>query len=258
MLATASLTPAEFRRACREGRYCGTSRGAAPGYLQCNLVVLEERYAYDFLLYCQRNQRACPVLEVCDAGDPEPRELAPGADLRTDLPRYAIYRQGVREPDVNEIRTYWNERSVAFLIGSGISFDQALEEAGVQTTKDRWVLRCAVSTRPAGIFCGNLVVTMRWLTPDQAIKAVQVTARFPYNHGAPIHIGDPGAIGADLSNPLFGEPVERVPDDVVPVFWACGVTPQEAALKARVDLMLTHAPAHGFVTDRKAREFALP
>ena len=243
---------------CRDGRYDGLTRGVALGYLQCNLVVLRRQYAYDFLVYCQRNQRACPVLEICDAGDPEPRELAPGADLRTDLPRYAVYRGGVRGPDVTDARDLWQPDSVAFLIGSGISFDRALEDAGVPTTQNRWVLRTSIPTKPAGPFRGNQVVTMRWLSPEQSIRAVQVTSRYPFNHGAPIHIGNPSEIGADLQRPLVGRAVDGVPDGVVAVFWACGVTPQEAAIAAKPDLMFTHAPAHGFVTDHEAKDFALP
>ena len=228
------------------------------GYVQCNLVVLRERYAYEFLLYCQRNQRACPVLEVTDTGNPEPRRLAPGADLRTDLPRYAVYRHGRRNRDTTDVRNLWRDDFVAFLIGSGITFDQALEEAGVRTTKDRWVLRTGLPTERAGRFRGPLVVTMRWLEARDAITATQVTARFPFNHGAPLHIGDPSAIEADLARPYFGPPVAAVPSDVVPVFWACGVTPQEAALQAGIDIMITHSPGHGFVTDLTARELALP
>ena len=243
---------------CREGQYEGLTRGVALGYLQCNLVVVAQSHAYDFLVYCQRNQRACPVLEICDAGDPQPRELAPGADLRTDLPRYAVYREGVRGPDVTDARDLWRPDLVAFLIGSGISFDQPLEDAGVPTGQNRWVLRTSLPTKPAGPFRGNMVVTMRWLSPEQSIRAVQVTSRFPFNHGAPIHIGNPSEIGADLEHPLVGRPVDRAPDGVVAVFWACGVTPQEAAIAAKLDLMLTHAPAHGFVTDRKAKDFAVP
>jgi uncharacterized protein YcsI (UPF0317 family) len=145
-----------------------------------------------------------------------------------------------------------------FLIGSGITFDQALERAGVPTKENRWVLRTTMPTVPAGRFKGPLVVTMRWLTPEQAIVATQVSARFPLTHGAPIHIGDPSQIGADLTNPLFGPPVKTIPKGIVPVFWACGVTPQEAALKARIDLMITHAPAHGFITDILADQFCIP
>ena len=258
-IATAELAaPTGVRLACREGRHRGTTRGLALGYVQCNLAIIRRRHAYDFLLYCQRNQRACPVLEVTDVGDPEPRQLAPGADLRTDLPRYAVYRHGRRLADVDSIKDLWQDDFVAFLIGSGITFDAALEEAGVPTTKDRWVLRTTVPTEPAGPFQGPLVVTMRWLRPEHAILATQVTARFPFNHGAPVHIGDPAAIGADLANPCFGPPVAAVPQSAVPVFWACGVTPQEAAIAAGIDVMITHSPGHGFVTDLKASELALP
>jgi uncharacterized protein YcsI (UPF0317 family) len=252
------LTPAQQARlAIRAGRHTGTTRGLAPGYVQTNLVVLEQALAYDFLLYCQRNPRACPLLEVTDAGDPEPRRLGPGADLRTDLPRYAVYRNGVRQADVPDILDLWRDDHVAFLIGSGISFDHALEQAGVPTGRDRWVLRSTLPTEPAGRFRGPLAVTMRWLTPAQAITAVQVTARFPFSHGPPIHIGDPRAIGADLAHPYFGPPVERVPADLVALFWACGVTPQATAMAAGID-MIAHAPAHGFVTDLRAETLALP
>ena len=258
-IAKAELaSPGNVRLACREGRQTGTTRGLAMGYVQCNLVILRETYAYEFLLYCQRNHRACPVLEVTDTGNAEPRRLAPAADLRTDLPRYAVYREGTRHEDVHDITDLWQDDFVAFLIGSGISFDQALEDAGVPTTRDRWVLRTALPTEPAGRFRGRMVVTMRWLAPEQAIIATQVTARFPFNHGAPLHIGDPAAIGADLTNPYFGPPVDEVPPSVVPVFWACGVTPQEAAIAAGIDVMITHCPGHGFVTDLLARDLATP
>ena len=244
------------RRDIREKRHTGTTRGLAMGYVQCNLAVVPRADAFDFLLYCQRNHRACPVLEVCDPGDPEPKRLAAGADLRTDLPCYAVYRAGERLDDVTDLRALWRDDLVAFLIGSGITFDDALERAGVPTDKDRWVLRSTIPTVPAGRFRGDMIVTMRWLTPQQAIRATQVSSRFPLNHGAPIHVGDPHAIGADLARPLFGPPVERVPDGLVAVFWACGVTPQQAALDAKVELLLAHAPAHGFITDVLAEELA--
>ncbi|MCY4597623.1 MAG: DUF1445 domain-containing protein [Bryobacterales bacterium] len=251
-------SPSEARLACRNGAHAGTTRGVAMGYVQCNLVVLRKAHAYDFLLYCQRNQRACPVLEVLNAGSPEPKRLAPGADLRTDLPRYAVYREGIRLADTTDISELWQDDFVAFLIGSGITFDQALEDAGVPTAKDRWVLRTELPTEPAGRFRGPMVVTMRWLQPEQAIVATQVTARFPFNHGAPLHVGDPSAIGANLRDPYFGPPVDEIPPSVVPVFWACGVTPQEAAIAAEIDIMITHSPGHGFVTDLRASELALP
>lgn len=256
---TLALTPAQqARKDIREGRHRGTSRGLAMGYVQCNVVILPEPLAYEFLLYCQRNQKSCPIIEVLDTGSWEPKRSAPGADLRTDVPRYAIYRQGKKVSEETDIKRLWQGNFVAFLIGSGITFDQALERAGVPTGKDRWVLRSRLPTVPAGRFHGDMVVTMRWLTPEQAIIATQVTSRFPFNHGAPLHIGDPAKIGADLANPMFGGPVPAMPPGLVPVFWGCGVTPQAAAEAAKIDLMITHAAGHSFVTDIKADEFCVP
>jgi uncharacterized protein YcsI (UPF0317 family) len=253
-----AVTPATMpeservRRDIRAGRIRGTSRGLAPGFVQCNLAIMPKAFAFEFLLYCQRNPRACPVLEVTDPGDPVPRRLAPGADLRTDCARYSVFVDGIRQDDRTDLHDIWRDDLVAFLIGSGITFDAALERAGVPTTRDRWVLRTTQPTEPAGPFRGDLIVTMRWLTPAQAIVATQVSARFPLNHGAPIHIGDPAAIGADLARPLFGGPVPALPADRTPVFWACGVTPQSAAEAARLPLFITHAAAHSFITDRTA------
>ncbi len=253
------MTPAQKARLdIRERRHTGTTRGLALGYVQCNLAIVPQALAFEFLLYCQRNTRACPVLEVCDPGDPEPKQLAPGADLRTDLPRYAVYRRGERLEDVADLYTLWRKDLVAFLIGSGITFDGALERAGVPTHRYRWVLNSRIPTVPAGRFRGDMVVTMRWLTPEQAITATQVSSRFPFNHGAPIHIGDPAGIGADLAQPLFGGPVPPLPQGLIPVFWACGVTPQQAALEAKIDFLIAHAPAHGFITDLEADRFELP
>lgn len=252
-------SPAELaRQEIRAGRYAGTSRGLALGYVQCNLVVIRSALAFDFLLYCQRNQRACPVIEVLERGEWVPKFSAPTADLRTDLPRYSIYRNGRRVTEETQIKRLWRRDFVSFLIGSGITFDDALQRAGVPTDKHRWALRCTLPTQPAGRFHGNMVVTMRWLTPGQAVIATQVTSRFPFNHGAPIHIGDPRQIGADLENPMFGGPVPRMPAGLVPVFWACGVTPQAAAESAKIDLMITHSPGHSFVTDIKADQFCIP
>lgn len=257
-LKTMLSPPQQARLDIREGRHTGSTHGVALGYIVCNLVVIRQALAQEFMLYCQRNPKACPVLEVTDPGSFEPKQFAPGADLRTDLARYAIYRDGVREEDRSDIEDLWEDDFVAFLIGSGISFDQALERAGVPTTRNRWAVRTTIPTVPAGCFHGPLVVTMRWLTPEQAITAVQVTSRFPACHGAPIHIGDPAQIGADLANPLFGPPVPPIPKGLVSVFWPCGVTPQEAALAAKVDLMITHAPGHAFITDVKADRFCIP
>jgi uncharacterized protein YcsI (UPF0317 family) len=249
MTAPALLESQRVRQEIRAGRITGTSRGLAHGFVQTNLAILPKDYAFEFLLYCQRNQRACPVLEVTDPGNPVPGKLAPTADLRTDCARYAIYRNGVRVEDRTDIADLWRDDLVSFLIGSGISIDGALENAGVPTHKDRWVLRTTLPTEPAGPFHGNMIVTMRWLTSQQAITATQVTARFPFNHGVPIHLGDPAEIGAEVEKPLFGGPVPPTPKGIVPVIWACGVTPQSAAENAKLPLFIAHAPAHSFITD---------
>lgn len=248
--------PAQVRMACRENLFDRPTRGAALGWVHCNLVVLDATHAYEFLLFCQRNHRACPVLEVCDRGSPEPGRLAPGCDLRTDLARYSVFANGHRLGERDDISDLWTPNSVAFLIGSGITFDGALRSAGVQTDHHRWIVNTAIDTRPAGPFHGKLVATMRWLTAAEAIKATQVSSRFPQNHGAPIHIGDPRDIGAELDTPLFGGSVGEIPKGMIPVFWACGVTPQNAALAAKLDLVITHAPAHGLPVDIRADELA--
>jgi len=252
------MTPAqEARLAMRRGEWTGPTKHKVPGYVKCNLVVLPRADAYDFLVFCVRNPKPCPVIEVTEPGDPEPRVSAPGADLRTDLPKYAVYRDGVRDDDVTEIRDLWRDDSVAFLIGSGMTFDDPLERAGVPKTTT-WLLNTGIETVPAGKFHGNMVVTMRLMTPQQAVIACQLTSRFPYNHGAPVHLGDPSAIGADLSRPIVGEPLQGIPQGAMPVFWACGVTPQQVALASKPGLMVTHAPAHSFVTDLKADEICIP
>ncbi|MBI2192108.1 MAG: DUF1445 domain-containing protein [Planctomycetes bacterium] len=245
------------RLAMRRGEWTGPTKHTLPGYVKCNLVVLPKADAYDFIVFCLRNPKPCPVLEVTDPGDPEPRLSAPGADLRTDLPRYSVYRNGLREGDVTDVRQLWREDSVAFLIGSGMTWDDPLERAGVPKMKT-WVLETKLQTVPAGRFHGPVVVTMRCMTPAQAVIACQLTARFPMNHGSPLHFGDPAAIGADLEHPIVGQPVKEIPAGLVPVFWACGVTPQWVALASKPELMITHAPGHSFVTDLLADQICLP
>lgn len=248
----------QARLAMRRGEWTGPTVYKIPGHVQCNLVVLPKADAYEFLLYCQRNPRPCPLIDVTDPGDPTPRLAAPDADLRTDLPRYAVYRRGIRCDDVTDIRALWREDSVGFLIGSSLTFDDALERAGVPKSQEVWVLDTTLPTTPAGKFQGPMVVTMRWMTPAQAVIAGQLTGRFPFNHGAPIHLGDPHAIGADLDHPIYGEPVKTIPNGVMPVFWACGVTPQRVAITTKPELMITHAPGHAFITDLRADQVCIP
>lgn len=240
------------RALIRQGQLSGSSRAMALGFLQCNLAILPHSEAGDFWDYCRRNARACPVLEVTEPGQSQPRRLAPGADLRTDCARYAVWIDGQRQSDRLDIKDLWRPDLVSFLIGSGITFDGAFEDAGIPTHSHRWVLTTTMPTEGVGRFEGPLIVTMRWLRAEQVDLASRISARFPHNHGAPIHIGDPAAIGANLMEPLFGGPVPALPAGLVPVFWACGVTPQAAAQAAALPLFIAHAPAHSFITDVRA------
>ncbi|HUV09117.1 MAG TPA: DUF1445 domain-containing protein [Spirochaetia bacterium] len=253
------MTPAqEARMAMRRGEWRGPTVYRVPGYVQTNLVVLAKQEAYDFLVYCQRNARACPVIEVTDPGDPEPRHSAKGADLRSDLPLYSVYRNGSKEGDVEDIRSLWQPDHVCFLLGSSLSFDEALVRAGVARSEQVWAYDTDIQTVPSGRFHGPLVVTMRLMKPGQAVTATQLTSRYVYTHGAPIHFGSPEAIGIDLGKPIFGDPLQEIPSGMVPVFWACGVTPQRAALKSGVPLLISHAPGHGFITDISSDRFCIP
>jgi len=256
----ASLTPAELRRACREGRWDRPTAGAANGRVQANLMIVPQEAAFDFLLFCQRNPKPCPVIEVVEAGKVEPA-CAPGADLRTDLPRYRVYRDGKLAEERTDVRALWREDLVSFLIGCSFSFEEALAAAGVplrhvEACCNVPMYRTARQTAPAGRFRGPLVVSMRPIPAGLVPRAVQVTARFERVHGAPVHAGAPQALGIrDLGRPDFGDPVE-IRDGEIPVFWACGVTPQAAALASGLPFCITHAPGHMFVTDLVNAELA--
>ena len=250
--------PADVRAAIRRGDWTGPTAGLAPAFTQANLVVLPEADAFDFLRFCVRNPKPCPVLEVCDPGSPEPAGLAPGADLRTDLPRYRVWLDGELAGEVTDVRGEWREDLVAFLIGCSFTFERALLDAGlpvrhVEQGVNVPMYRTARACRPAGRFSGPLVVSMRPMTPEQAERAAEITARFPDVHGAPVHDGDPAELGIkDLDAPDYGDPVQ-VRDGEIPVFWACGVTPQAVAVASRPELMITHAPGHMFVSDQRDR-----
>jgi uncharacterized protein YcsI (UPF0317 family) len=248
-----TMTPARVRAACRDGSLDRPTSGLADGFVQANLMVVPRQAAFDFLLFCQRNPKPCPLVEVVEAGQVEPR-CAPGADLRTDLPRYRVYRDGRLAEERAEVRDLWTDDLVAFLIGCSFSFEEALSEAGVplrhvEACSNVPMYRTAVPTVPAGRFHGPLVVSMRPIPASQVPLAVRVTARFERVHGAPVHVGEPAALGiADLARPDYGEPVE-IRAGELPVFWACGVTPQAAALASRLPFCITHAPGFMFVTD---------
>lgn len=245
-------TPAGARAAFRSG-VAETTAGQAPGYVQANLVSLPRADAYDFLLFAQRNPKPCPVLDVTEPGMPS-TGLAPGADLRTDLPRYRVWRDGALAEEPTEVGHVWREDLVTFLIGCSFTFEAALAEAGIPLRHNEQgrIVPMYVTNRecrPAGKLGGPMVVSMRPVPADRVATAVRVTAQVPAVHGAPVHIGAPDALGiADLDKPDFGEPVEFQPGDI-PVFWACGVTPQAALIRSKVRFAITHAPAHMLITD---------
>ncbi|MFG0332462.1 MAG: putative hydro-lyase [Maioricimonas sp. JB049] len=254
-------SPEDVRWLARTGKLTGPTSGLAPGFTQANLVILPREEAFPFLLFCQRNPRPCPVLEVTEPGDPVPRQYAPSADLRTDLPRYRIWRDGELAGESTDITDLWRDDFVSFLIGCSFTFEAALLDAGLPVRHIEQgcnvpMYRTSIACTPARPFAGNLVVSMRPFLPPQAIQAVQITSRFPAVHGAPVHFGDPAQIGiTDLSRPDFGDAVD-IRQGETPVFWACGVTPQVALLQARLPLAITHSPGCMFVSDRRDAELA--
>jgi uncharacterized protein YcsI (UPF0317 family) len=250
----AHVIGSEVRQQARAGSLTGPTAGLALGFVQANLVVAPKELAFDFLLFCQRNPKPCPLLEVTEPGDPEPRFTAPGADLRTDLPRYRVFKNGELVDEPKDLLNYWREDLVGFLIGCSFTFESALLQAGlpvrhIEAGVNVPMYRTNIACQPAGIFHGPMVVSMRPMTPQQALQATRICSRFPRVHGAPVHFGNPGAIGvSDLDRPDFGDSVP-IHAGEVPVFWACGVTPQAVAIEAKPALLITHKPGHMFVTD---------
>ncbi len=253
--------PRAVRESIRRGDWGDPTAGACLGHVQANLVVLPRDLAYDFLVFCQRNPKPCPLLEVTDPGSHEPVLTAPGADLRRDLPRYRIYRDGRLETDVSDLMAVWGDDLVSFLLGCSFTFEAAMLRAGVPVRhlEEGKNVPMYITTRPcipAGVFHGPLVVSMRPIPRELIPRAVHATARFPAAHGGPVHVGDPSSLGIqDLTRPDFGDPVS-IRDGEIPLFWACGVTPQAVAMQAKPSLMITHAPGHMFVTDLRDEALA--
>ena len=246
--------PREVRRAIRRGEHSGHTAGLAPGYVQGNVCILPREYAEEFALFCERNPKPCPLLAASRPGEARLPLLGEDLDIRTDVPRYRVFRDGERVTEVGDIRALWREDLVAFVLGCSFSFEQALLEAGlrlryVEEGKNVPMYRTSIDTAPAGRFRGKLVVSMRPFKPADAIRAIEITSRYPRVHGAPVHLGRPDLIGIeDLTRPWAGDPTE-VREDELPLFWACGITPQSVVLDARPSLCITHAPGHMLVTD---------
>lgn len=246
--------PHRFRQLVRRKDFKGPTSGQCGEYAQANLVIIPSAYAEDFLRFCVRNPKACPLLGVGERGQWNIPSLGHDLDLRTDIPGYNVYRDGVLSEQPDEIVDLWYDDLVAFAIGCSFSFEHMLmqERIGLRHVEEGVnvpMYRTDIANVQAGRFAGQLVVSMRPMSGRHAIRAVQVTSRFPSVHGAPVHLGSPHAIGiADLSRPDYGSAV-TIFEDEVPVFWACGVTPQSAIEAARLPLAITHRPGHMLVTD---------
>lgn len=256
----AILAPFKARSRFAGGLVSPTS-GWCRGYTQANIISLPRTVAYDFLLFAQRNPKPCPVLDVLDAGDVRGPLL--DGDVRTDIPLYRVYRNGRFDDEPTDVGGVWREDLVTFLLGCSFTFEHSLVEAGVPVRhidagSNVPMYRTARECRPAGMFHGPLVVSMRAIPAAQVADAVRVTSRYPAVHGAPVHVGDPAALGiADLDQPDYGDPPVVKPGDV-PVFWACGVTPQAAVVASAPELAITHAPGHMLITDARDSEYVVP
>ncbi|NGO44825.1 putative hydro-lyase [Streptomyces ureilyticus] len=251
-------SPDEARTRFRSGM-SGPTAGCAAGHTQANLISVPADWAYEMLLFCQRNPKPCPVLDVTDAGS-WTTVLAPGADLRTDLPRYRVWEHGELVEEPTDVLAHWRDDLVSFLIGCSFTFEWALTEAGVplrHLEQGRNVSMYVTSRqcRPAGRLHGPMVVSMRPVPPEHLAAAIRETSLLPAVHGSPVHCGEPGGLGIeDLARPDFGDPVDAGPDDI-PVFWACGVTPQAAVMASRPPFAITHAPGQMFITDARDEQY---
>lgn len=245
----------------RAGRHRDVTSGLAPAIVQANLAILPQEYASDFLRFCQLNPKPCPLIGMTEPGDPMLPMLGEDIDLRTDLPAYRVFEDGVETAEVNEIGDYWRDDLVGFAMGCSLSFEAALSDAGLPLRRYEYGMKvCAyrttIETAPAGPFRGGMVVSMRSFTPENAIRAIQITSRFPDVHGAPVHFGDPDAIGiADILKPEYGG-WATIPEGDVPVFWACGITPQVALEYAKPSFCITHKAGHMLITDKLNAELA--
>jgi uncharacterized protein YcsI (UPF0317 family) len=254
-----ATSPERARAAIRAGEWTATTTGLCGGYVQANLAILPAALAAEFTEFCRANPRPLPLLEATEPGVPDRLRTAPGADLRTDVPRYRVYRHGELDTEPTSIEALWRDDFVAFLLGCSFSAEEALQSAGVrlrhlESGTGVAMFRTSRRCEPAGRFHGPVVVSMRTIAEDQVERARAVTAKLPFAHGAPLHSGDPSVLGiTDLAAPDWGDPMPLEPGEV-PVFWACGVTPQAVLAEVRPEIAITHAPGHMFVTDLRVTE----
>jgi uncharacterized protein YcsI (UPF0317 family) len=255
------LSPREIRAIIRQGAWDNNTASLALGYAQANVYIFPYQYAFDFFFFCHRNPKPCPVLEVLEPGRYEIDYLAPGADIRTDLPRYTVFHNGSIKETKTDIKDIWQEDFVTFFLGCSFAFEEALLRAHipVRHIEEGKIVPMYITNIPCrdgGIFHGPLIVSMRPIPDDKVMRAVQITSRYPFVHGAPVHLGSPERIGiGDLSRPDFGEAVE-MREGEIPVFWACGLTPRAALLHAKPSICISHAPGCMFISDVANEELA--
>lgn len=252
----ADMEPYAIRKLIREGKITTPTAGMCAGYAQANLVILPKELAYDFILFAQRNPKSCPILEVSDVGDKKLKFLGQDIDITKDIPKYRIYKNGILSEEYTSVENFWREDFVSFLIGCSFSFESELIEANIpiRHIEEKCNVPMYITNIdcvPAGIFNGKMVVSMRPLSYDNIVKSVLVSGEMPRVHGAPVHIGDPSIIGIkDINKPDFGDSV-TIKEGEIPVFWACGVTPQAVIMNVKPKIVITHAPGHMLITDIK-------
>lgn len=252
----------ELRQQIRSNEFTDSTTGCAPGYLQANLVMLPASWAADFLLFCQKNPTTCPLIDVTEPGDKYLFSLGRDIDLSTDVPEYNVFFDGKLDTSVSDLSEYWRDDLVTFVLGCSFSFEEALIQSGLSVRnidegKNVSMYDTLIPCQAAGKFSGNYVVSMRSFSPADAIRAIQITTRFPKAHGAPIHFGDPKAIGIkDITSPEYGDAI-LIKEGEVPVFWGCGVTSQNVIRQSRPPFCITHSPGKMLITDRLSSEFVV-
>jgi len=252
---TVILSPKDQRERFRNNLEVRNTSGLCEGFMQANLVILPKEYAFDFLLFSKRNHKPCPIVDVLEPGAVKPKVA--DADIRTDIPKYRVFKSGELADETTDIKSYWRDDFVSFLIGCSFTFERALNEAGIEMLHQKEHKGVAVyitniECKKAGIFHGPMVVSMRPIKKSEIVKSIEITSRYSHTHGAPVHVGDASLIGIkDISKPDYGDFIPYDENEYVPVFWACGVTPQAVALQSKPSIMITHAPGYMFISDKR-------
>lgn len=242
-----TLSLHKLRDVLRANRYTGHTVGLCSGSLQCNLVVLPNKFAADFQKFCARNPKACPLVAVSEPGQPFLPLVDADVDLRWDVPSYHVYRNGQFEQTVSDIVSLWQDDHTAFAIGCSFSFERALRASGIPLRHHELhsnvpMYETTLQCVPSGVFSGPVVVSMRPVRSEDIPRVVRICEDYPHAHGTPFHIGDPAEIGiANLGTPDWGD-ATPIKEGEVPVFWGCGVTTQIALKAARPDCAITHVP----------------